>query len=226
MCTFSHLFFQVKGPLSVPLKDVAGHSQHLTSERFTSGHTQAKGLITVQSQDVGELLPVQLIIRITWEYTQVWVIYCILKCSLLGRGCAILVCNVLVCCNWILWWFYDLAWYFCLGLFSPQLRILRQLDFPSCWQGRIILVWIQSYLNWTLGWILNVSLVLVSLVSCLLNKYQLRTNLSLTFAHWYESPFHPSCIFLAAGTVVRTSVFTDWMWKHLSNLIFRVSEQK
>lgn len=64
MCTFSFLLFQVKGPLSVHLKDVAGHSQHLILERFTSGHTQAKGLITVQSQDAGELLPVQLIIRI------------------------------------------------------------------------------------------------------------------------------------------------------------------
>lgn len=55
---------QVKGLSSVPLKDVAGHSQHLILERFTSGHIQAKGLTTVQSQDVGELLPVQLIIRI------------------------------------------------------------------------------------------------------------------------------------------------------------------
>lgn len=63
MCHFSFIF-QVKDPLSVHLKDVAGHSQHLILERFTSGHTQAKGLITVQSQDVGELLPVQLIIRI------------------------------------------------------------------------------------------------------------------------------------------------------------------
>lgn len=69
---FLSLFFQVKGPLSVPSKDVAGHSQHLILERFTSGHIQAKGLITVQSQDVGELLPVQLIIRIMWEYTQVY----------------------------------------------------------------------------------------------------------------------------------------------------------
>lgn len=54
----------MKGLLNVPLKDVAGHSQHLILERFISGHTQAKDLITVQSQDVGELLPVQLIIRI------------------------------------------------------------------------------------------------------------------------------------------------------------------
>lgn len=62
MCTL--FFFQAKGPLSVLLKDVAGRSQHLTSERFTSGHIQVKDLITAQSQDVGELLPVQLIIRI------------------------------------------------------------------------------------------------------------------------------------------------------------------
>lgn len=55
----------MKGPLNVLSKDVAGHSQRLILERFTSGHIQAKDLITVQNQDVGELLPVQLIIRIT-----------------------------------------------------------------------------------------------------------------------------------------------------------------
>lgn len=66
ICTFSFFFFfQVKGPLNVLSKDVAGHSQRLILERFTSGHIQAKDLITVQNQDVGELLPVQLIIRIT-----------------------------------------------------------------------------------------------------------------------------------------------------------------
>lgn len=54
----------MKGPLNVLSKDVADRSQRLILERFTSGHIQAKDLITVQSQDVGELLPVQLIIRI------------------------------------------------------------------------------------------------------------------------------------------------------------------
>ena len=67
------LCFQEKGPLNVTLKAVVGLLQHQILEKCILGHIQEKDLITAQNQDVGGHLPVQPIIKTTWEYTQVTV---------------------------------------------------------------------------------------------------------------------------------------------------------
>lgn len=71
--TYSLLYLQEKGPLSVLLKAVVGPLQHQISEKCTLEHTQEKDLTTAQNQDVGGHLPAQPIIKTMWGYTQVMI---------------------------------------------------------------------------------------------------------------------------------------------------------